>query len=843
MHGGLLAYARPAGRESHVKRRVRRGGQAVFGFVPKGYVDDGAKDKSGGQETVRADSGRELTDEQGALFMKVPGRPMVSSETMDGHAYSTQTHEFAVFPQEVAKVAVKKLAIWHAICLDVGRRKRRRSNMRKFAKQNRIYLLVGVIMVVVSILATATYFGTKTITEKTVESHQQSIVSEAAKTVELWLSQHLRIVEATAETVKQVPIGNNAETLRILKMAIKAGNFSDVYIGLADGEMIDGADWVPPEGYDPRVRPWYRRAVEADRITLTTPYVDMTTNKNVIAIVKPLVLDNAFVGVISSDIVLDTLKQNVMNVKIGSSGYSFIVNHQGTFLIHPDESLLMTAAIQDLDHSLRPILDLFHSKASGSFYYNYKGEEKMLSFQKLTRTDWYLCTTVLKKEAYDLAENTALLFAMDMVFKILGVVIALLITAICGSGFILLVSKQRFDKMVREHKEVLSGKDEDLKGEIHRRKEIETRYQTLFNVATNAIVLSKNSRLIECNEKAMDMFGFDRDGIVGKSLLELSAKIQQDGQESASKFARFMEDLADEGQGVFEWTFVREDGVEFPAEVGVKTLLLESEKVTLYSIWDISRRANAEHELRQAQKLAAMGEMLSAIAHQWRQPLNALSTYIASLRPAFYNDVISKDFIDKLVTESESQIQYMSSTINDFRQYFRPSKTKTVFSVGEAVGSAVKIIRQQLKQNAIRLDIVGLEKHGDLRVFGYQNEMVHVLVNLISNAKDAINEKREQKPEDGQEQRIELRVNADADTAIITISDTGCGIPESLLPKIFTPYFTTKGTATGTGIGLYMAKQIVEKEMKGRIAAHNTENGARFEIELPLSELKGESNV
>jgi signal transduction histidine kinase len=267
--------------------------------------------------------------------------------------------------------------------------------------------------------------------------------------------------------------------------------------------------------------------------------------------------------------------------------------------------------------------------------------------------------------------------------------------------------------------------------------------------------------------------------------------------------------------------------------------------VTLYSVWDISRRANAEHELRQAQKLAAMGEMLSAIAHQWRQPLNALSTYIASLRPAYYNDLIDKAYIDKLVKESDSQIQFMSSTINDFRQYFRPSKLKKVFSVGEAIGSAVKIIRPQLKQNAIDFEINELAKNGKLSVFGYKNELVHVLVNVISNAKDAINEKREMGAvrEKRNHHRIALSVHTNAKTVVIQISDTGCGIPASLMPKIFTPYFTTKGTATGTGIGLYMAKQIVEKEMQGCIKAENHAAGAQFIIELPLRHAGGAMHV
>ena len=702
-------------------------------------------------------------------------------------------------------------------------------------RQTYFWVVVG--LVVIMILAVVTYNSTRLITEKTVENHQQRIIASTAETVDLWLSQHMRIVEATGAAVQQIPIADTPEVQRLLKTAMRAGNFSDVYIGLADGTMIDGADWIPPQGYDPRLRPWYHRAVVARDTAFTTPYVDMTTHKMVIAIVKPLMMDDRFSGVISADIILDTLQQNVMNAKIGESGYTFIIDSQGTVLVHPDESLLMTSKIQESDESLASVLDYFNTRGAGSYYYRYKGQEKILSFQRLAQTDWFLCTTVLKDEAYTLAKNTAMLFAMGVVFKILGVLVALLFLVVGGSVLILLVSKQRFESIVRRHKELLSGKDKDLIGEISRRKEIETRYQTLFNVATNAILLSRYFRFIECNEKATAMFRCTPEKIIGRTMLELSSDVQQDGQESRAKFDRVAQKLARGEQVAFEWAFERDDGSEFPAEVSLKNLQLDHETVTLYSVWDISKRANAEHELRQAHKMAAMGEMLSAIAHQWRQPLNALSTYIASLPGAFYNNLITKAFVDKLVKEADAQIRFMSMTITDFQQYFRPSKSKQAFDVEEAIESALKLIKPQLRQNAITIETNDLAPLRECSVFGYKNEFVHVLVNIISNAKDAIKEKAREAGQEDLSRLIDLRAECRDNTLVLKIRDTGGGVPDSLLSKIFTPYFTTKGRVTGTGIGLYMAKRIVEAEMFGQIRADNVDGGAEFTITLPLSDL------
>jgi signal transduction histidine kinase len=286
---------------------------------------------------------------------------------------------------------------------------------------------------------------------------------------------------------------------------------------------------------------------------------------------------------------------------------------------------------------------------------------------------------------------------------------------------------------------------------------------------------------------------------------------------------------------VFKWTFSRADGSEFPAEIGISTLKLDREMVKMFSIWDISKRVNAEQNLRQAQKMAAMGEMLSAIAHQWRQPLNALSSYIASLTPAFYNQMISAPFIEKLVREADTQIQFMSRTINDFREYFRPSKNKHTFEIMDAIQSAIKLVKPQLKQNHIILDLDLDNAEVSMPILGYKNEFVHVLVNIISNAKDAINERQANSPNRSVHKLINLAVFKNSDQICLEIKDTGCGIPSHLMEKIFTPYFTTKGTATGTGIGLYMAKMIVEKEMKGMIHVENRYTGVMFKICLPLA--------
>ena len=773
-------------------------------------------------------------------------------------------------------------------------------------KRQKQLILILSLLGLILILFVFTYNSTRIITERTVERHQQGIAEETAKTVALWLKQHMNIIDATAMALGEIHVHENPQTLRLLQMATRAGDFTDVYIGLTSGLLVVGTRWIPPPGYDPRIRPWYRKAVEAGSISFTSPYIDLTTMKMVIAVTRPLYSDNRFIGVLSSDIVLDTLKHNLLEARIGQSGYSFIIDRDGTILVHPDDTLEMNRKFQDLNPTLQGVLTHFEKTSTGSYQYVEGGDDMILSYQKLTDSQWYLCTVVQKKEAYALAKNTAMLFAMGVVFKLLGILGLLTLLVVSGSLFAVILSKRHLKSELRRHQQILSGKERDLKGEIIRRKEIETRYQTIFNVATNGILLSRENRFVECNRKAADIFGLDTDEVVGKTMLALSPSHQHDGRLSRSKLKEAVEHVDNSNPVSFKWMFLRADGAQFPAEVSLKRLQLDNDVVTLFSIWDISKRENAERQLMQAQKMAAMGEMISAIAHQWRQPLNALATYVASLLPAHYNGMITTPFLTKLVQHSESQIEFMSSTINDFREYFKPSKNKAPFHVDETIESAVKLMQSQLRNRNVTLAVnwktdetremegddvkspsmvkICEKGEGRLLVFGYKNEFVHVLVNILSNAMDAMTDmpKKSRKNDfssvamdamtDSQgtaealidrsnatelmtdtgsrdtdtpflNRRIDLTVTCDHDRVMISIQDNGVGIPPHLMEKIFEPYFTTKGTATGTGVGLYMTKMIVEKEMKGRIVVKNIwPVGACFTLSLPLWRPDGEKD-
>lgn len=242
-------------------------------------------------------------------------------------------------------------------------------------------------------------------------------------------------------------------------------------------------------------------------------------------------------------------------------------------------------------------------------------------------------------------------------------------------------------------------------------------------------------------------------------------------------------------------------------------------------------------------RLASMGEMIGNIAHQWRQPLNALVLIIQSFQMKRVAGLALDDaFIDKQVNEGIQLASMMSHTIDDFRNYFKPNRSEELFSVKETVAYSVNLVQEFYAKSGIT---IFLNCTQDVQISGYPNEFSQVIMNLLSNAKDALEECTID------EKLIEVAIRTEVQHAIISVVDNGEGISDEVQDRMFEPYFTTKYKSSGTGIGLYMSKQIIEKQMQGSIVGANSpysfQNKSHYErcamitILVPL-EKKEESN-
>lgn len=227
--------------------------------------------------------------------------------------------------------------------------------------------------------------------------------------------------------------------------------------------------------------------------------------------------------------------------------------------------------------------------------------------------------------------------------------------------------------------------------------------------------------------------------------------------------------------------------------------------------------------LQQQSKMAAMGEMIGAIAHQWRQPLNEITTSIQNLKYDFREDKLKDEaYIKEFIDKNKKTIKFMSKTIDDFRSFFRIDKEKKDFDVKKITQDVVNIQLSQLKNNNISLEISG----DNFVCNGLQSEYQQVILNLINNAKDALLEKKIANP------NIEIKFEKKR----IVVEDNAGGIPKNIINRIFEPYFTTKEQGSGTGIGLYISKMIIEDNMGGELYVENTQRGVRFTIDLCKSQ-------
>ncbi|NLU34810.1 MAG: HAMP domain-containing histidine kinase [Wolinella succinogenes] len=238
---------------------------------------------------------------------------------------------------------------------------------------------------------------------------------------------------------------------------------------------------------------------------------------------------------------------------------------------------------------------------------------------------------------------------------------------------------------------------------------------------------------------------------------------------------------------------------------------------------EIEKRSEQEKLLIQQSKLASMGEMIGNIAHQWRQPLSELGAILMNLQVKHHFKDLTEETFKAQVERTNEITAFMSHTISDFQNFFTPSKIKEPFSVRLACEKAIAIIEASLRYHNIILEF---RERGDRIAYGYPNEYSQVVLNILSNAKDALISREISHP------RIHIELINGKNYSVVKIEDNAGGIRAHPMEKIFEPYFTTKHSRQGTGIGLYMSKMIIEKNMDGIITVENTAEGARFKIKI-----------
>ena len=257
---------------------------------------------------------------------------------------------------------------------------------------------------------------------------------------------------------------------------------------------------------------------------------------------------------------------------------------------------------------------------------------------------------------------------------------------------------------------------------------------------------------------------------------------------------------------------------------------------TLKNKVSIEVEKNKQQQLMmfQQSRLAQMGEMISMIAHQWRQPLNNLSILNQTIVLKYKRDKLTNNLIDNFDKNTKVQISTMSQTIDDFSDFFKPEKQKVKFCINDVINNSIGLLNPILNKYQINLKFID---NKIINIFGYPNELGQSLVNIINNAKDALLQDNICNKLDStayhKDKRINIKLELTGTTVNLIIDDNAGGIASNIIDKIFDPYFSTKNEKNGTGLGLYMTKIIIEDHMQGKIEVTNNLNGAVFKISFP----------
>jgi len=348
----------------------------------------------------------------------------------------------------------------------------------------------------------------------------------------------------------------------------------------------------------------------------------------------------------------------------------------------------------------------------------------------------------------------------------------------------------------------------------------------LIDSTLEAIFISKNGICVDVNQSAVEQFGYSsKEQMIGKSLFEF---VSSESRDTVKKNINNKELTIPH-----EVNLLRKDGSVFPALIRDK--FLASKKIRVSSAIDLTQVKQFESQA----KLASMGEMIGNISHQWRQPLSVISTAVTGIKlQKEYGKELSDEELLQFCDYISDNVQYLSHTIDDFKNFIKGDAEPILFSFEENLKSFVNIIEPSMKANQIQL-IINIEE--DVELHSYPNELIQCFINIFNNSKDALVQNNI--PEDQRVIFIDQKLQNDR--IVISFLDTAGGIPKDIIKRVFEPYFTTKHKSQGTGLGLHMSYNLIVNSMKGDIKVYNnycefeekTYKGANFTIKIPTNVL------
>jgi PAS domain S-box-containing protein len=372
--------------------------------------------------------------------------------------------------------------------------------------------------------------------------------------------------------------------------------------------------------------------------------------------------------------------------------------------------------------------------------------------------------------------------------------------------------------------------------------------EVLLDSSISGMAIFDNGKCVDVNKIAFLQSGYSsKEELIGKTFFDFVA------EEEHPKLAEKLKS----SQNYYFLTLKRKDGSTFPGLMKGTNI---NKKRRISSFIDISRLKKVQNDLEeltknlekrveeeiaknreqemmmlQQSRFAQMGQTISMIAHQWKQPLNNLSLINQALSIQYRMGIVDEDIMNKFQKDSEKQILEMSDIIGDFSNFFKPNKGKELFDIEELIKDTIRLIKPTLEYEDIEVDS---SFENSIRLKGYKKELAQAIINIINNAKDALVENKSNSLK-----KISIFLERKEDKIILSIADNAGGIPADIIDNIFDPYFSKKEKKSGTGLGLYISKVIIEKYSGGQLLVYNSDQGAVFVIKIPIDQNRHSSHL
>ena len=510
--------------------------------------------------------------------------------------------------------------------------------------------------------------------------------------------------------------------------------------------------------------------------------------KPVLRVGTPVFKDNKKVGILIINIFMKELLEKFSQASLYDI---YLIDKDGDFIANPDYKECWNKYLNN-NHNIKN----HFGKTTQNILNNNIYKDKKIYVQKLNFNNNDNLKVIIKPKIFYMQKQVN-----EQTEDLLIVMFAVLLLSIPFAYL--------FAKTPAKLKEELDNLNKTL-------EQKEKFSNTVIESNINAIIVINEEQIVLVfNKAAEDMFGYTKEEMLyKKSLDNIIPEHYRDKHHYG--ISNFLNEKKSKhpASTLHEVEGKRKNGEIFPILIGLGTKVENDHILIAANISDITKYNEQKEQIKrkdqimqQQSKMAQMGEMVGSIAHQWRQPLNEIGINIQKLKYDYKSNIIDENFIKKFIDKNKQTINFMSKTIDDFRNFFRVDKDKENFSIKSAIKNTISMQSSQLNNYNIVLNITG----DDFKIDGFQNEFRQVILNLVNNAKDALIQNKIKNP------TIDIILQNNT----ITVKDNAGGIPEDILNRVFEPYFTTKEQGSGTGMGLYMSKMIIENNMGGVLSASN----------------------